>query len=154
MAQDRWRKLKFGRQRMVMGRSVIDMLRTLHGAYAPENEPFGARIKTFFICICVLIGEIEGKPFTVTKLAHYMLEPRATVMRRLERLQRWKLVKRRGRYYHSNEKTFNSVLGLSSYRKVRRILSETAQELSILDTQAGNFLTQVKVPFRAFRSTC
>ena len=134
MAQDHWRKLKFARQRMAIGRSVIDILRTLHGTYAPKNEPFGARIETFFVGICVLIGDIEGKPFTVTKLAHYMLEPRATVMRRLERLQRWKLVKRRGRYYHSNEKTFNSVLGLSSYHKVRRILSKTTQELFILDT--------------------
>jgi hypothetical protein len=100
LVQDRWRKIKEGPQRMVLCRLVIDLLRTLHGSYAPTGEPFGTRIETFFIAACVAIGDIEGKPFSVAKIAAYMRVPRTTVIRRLNRLQSWGLIDRRGRHYY------------------------------------------------------
>ena len=134
LEQDRWRQIKKGPQRLVLCRLMIDIMRTVHGAYAPVSEPFGARLETFFIGLCVAIGDIEGKPFSVAKIAAYMRVPRTTVIRRLAQLQSWGLLDRRGRHYHVREKTLNALIGMQSYQQVRRLLSTAAEELSVLDT--------------------
>ena len=134
LEQDRWRQIKKGPQRLVLCRLMIDLMRTVHGTYAPVSEPFGARLETFFIGLCVAIGDIDGKPFSVAKIAAYMRVPRTTVIRRLARLQTWGLIDRRGRYYHLHEKALNSLMGMQSYQQVRHILSEATEELSVLDT--------------------
>ena len=134
LEQDRWRQIEKGPQRLVLCRLMIDLMRTVHGAYAPVSEPFGTRLETFFIGLCVAIGDIDGKPFSVAKIAAYMHVPRTTVIRRLARLESWGLIDRRGRYYHLHEKTLNSLIGVRSYQQVRRILSEATEELSVLDT--------------------
>ena len=134
MAQNHWRKIKNGRQRLVLCRLMIDLMRTVHGAYAPANEPFGNRLETFFIGLCVAIGDMDGKPFSVAKIAAYMRVPRTTVIRRLDQLQKWGLIERRGRGYYLHEKTLNSLIGMRSYQQVRRILNTATQELTVLDT--------------------
>ncbi len=113
---------------------MVDMMRTVHGAYAPVSEPFGTRIETFFIGLCVAIGDMDGKPFSVAKIAAYMHVPRTTVIRRLEQLQSWGLIDRRGRRYYLHEHRLNSLIGLKSYQQVRRILGEAIEKLSVLDT--------------------
>jgi hypothetical protein len=114
--------------------SMIEIMRTVHGAYAPVSEPFGTRLETFFVALCVALGDIDGKPFSVAKIAAYMRVPRTTVIRRLKRLQGWGLIDRRGRYYYTHEKTFNSLIGIRSYEQVRRTLSKATKELTVLDT--------------------
>ncbi len=109
-------------------------MRTVHGAYAPVGEPFGTRLEIFFIAACVAIGDIEGKPFSVAKIAGYMHVPRTTVIRRLNQLQNWKLIYRQGRHYYLREKTLNSLIGMRSYQQVRRILRNATEELTVLDT--------------------
>ena len=69
MTHDNWRKIKQGRQRLVLCRLMIDIMRSVPDAYAPASEPFGARVETFFIGLCVAIGDIDGKPFSVAKIA-------------------------------------------------------------------------------------
>jgi biotin operon repressor len=130
----RWRKLKKARQRLVLCRLMIDIMRIVHGAYAPAAEPFGARLEIFFIGLCVALGDIEGRPFSVAKIATYMHVPRTTVIRRLDRLESWGLIVRKGRYYYALEKTLNSLIGMRSYQQVRRTLSKAAAELTVLDT--------------------
>src|SRR3974377_904221 len=104
LAQNHWRKIKNAPQRLVLCRLMVDIMRTVHGAYAPTTEPFGTRLETFFIGLGVAIGDMDGKPFTVAKIAAYMRVPRTTVIRRLARLQSWGLIDCRGRYYHLHEK--------------------------------------------------
>jgi DNA-binding IclR family transcriptional regulator len=116
---------------------MIDIMRTVHGAYAPVAEPFGARLETFFIGLCVAVGDVDGKPFSVAKIATYMRVPRTTVIRRLDQLQRWGLIDRRGRHYYLHERTLNSLIGMRSYQEVRRILRGATEELSVLDTLPG-----------------
>ena len=132
--QNNWRAIKKARQRLVLCRLMIDMMRTVHGAYAPASEPFGARLETFYIALCVALGDIDGKPFSVAKIVAYMRVPRTTVRRRLDQLQRWGLIDRKGRRYYVHEKTLNSLIGMQSYQQVRRILREATEELSVLDT--------------------
>jgi DNA-binding IclR family transcriptional regulator len=112
---------------------MIDIMRTVHGAYAPTSEPFGDRLETFFIGLCVALGDIEGRPFSVAKIAAYMRVPRTTVTRRLARLQTWGLIDRQGRNYRLHEKTLNSLIGMQSYVQVRRALSSAVAELAVLD---------------------
>jgi hypothetical protein len=68
MVEHQWLKIKKARQRLVLCRLMIDMMRTVHGAYAPAGEPFDTRLETFFIALCVTFGDIDGKPFSVAKI--------------------------------------------------------------------------------------
>ena len=124
------------REREVICRLLLDILRIMHEAYAPTEEPFGTRIETDFIGLCVAIGDIDGRPFNISKIAAYMHVPRTTVMRRLKRLERWGLIERRGKRYHANEKIFNSVLGERTYQRNRRAIAKAVKELSDLDAAA------------------
>src|SRR6516225_9870943 len=124
-------KIKKAGQILVLCRLIIDVMRTVHCTYAPASERFGTHLETFFIALCVAIGDIDGKPFCIAKIADYMRVPRTTVVRRLDQLQNWGLIARRGRYYYMNEKALNSVNGMRSYEKVRSILSEAIGELTV-----------------------
>jgi hypothetical protein len=130
-----WHKIKKGQQRLTLCRLMIDIMRTVHGAYAPAEQTFGGKMETWFIGLCVAIGDIEGKPFSASKIAAYMRMPRETVRRKLDLLQRWSLVERRGQHYFLHETTLNSLIGMRSYRQVRRMLSKAEAELSALDMQ-------------------
>jgi biotin operon repressor len=134
VAQGNPHKIKVARQRLVLCRLMIDIMRSLHGGYAPATEPFGGRLETFFIGICVALGEMEGRPFSIAKIAAYMRVPRTTVMRRLERLQRWGVIYRQGRHYYMEDKALNSLLGMRTYQQIRRMLSKAGQELTVLDS--------------------
>jgi hypothetical protein len=119
-----------------MCRLLLDVLRNLHEAYAPASEPFGTRIETAFIGLCVAIGDLDGRAFNIAKIASYMHVPRTTVERRLKRLQHWGLIERRGNRYHANEKIFNSVLGERTYQRNRRAIAKAVEKLSDLDAAA------------------
>jgi DNA-binding IclR family transcriptional regulator len=113
---------------------MINIMRGLHGSYAPASEPFGSRLETFFVGMCVALGQFEERPFSVAKIAAYMCVPRTTVIRRLDRLQSWGLIYREGRHYYMDEQALNSLLGIRSYRQIRRLLEKAAAELTVLDT--------------------
>jgi len=125
--------IKAATQRLALCHLVLDMMRSLHGAYAPPNEPFGNRLETFFVGLCVALGEIEGKPFSIAKIATYMRMSRTTVMQRLKRLESWGLIDRRGRHYYLHAKTINSLMGMRSYEQIRRLLKKANDELAVLD---------------------
>jgi len=126
--------IRSARQRLVLCRLMIEIMRSLHGAYAPATQPFGSRLETFFIGLCVALGQFEEKPFSVAKIAAYMRVPRTTVIRRLGRLQSWGLIHRQGHRYYMDQKALNSLLGLRSYQHIRRLLDKSVRELSVLDT--------------------
>jgi hypothetical protein len=84
-------------------------MRTVHSADASASERFGTRLETFFIGLCVALGDIEGKLLFIAKITAYMRVPRTTVIRRLDRLQRRGLIDRHGRHYYIREKTLNSL---------------------------------------------
>jgi hypothetical protein len=87
LAEDHWRKVQKARQRLVLYRLMIDIMRTVHEAYVPANEPFGVSLEACFIGLCVAVGDLEGRPFSVTKIAAYVGVPRTTVVRKLAQLE-------------------------------------------------------------------
>ena len=97
-------------------------------------SPSARALETFYIALCVALGDIDGKSFSVAKIAAYMRVPRTTVIRRLDQLRRWGLIDRQGRRYYMHEKTLNSFLGMRSYQASRRLLSRATEELTISDT--------------------
>jgi biotin operon repressor len=113
---------------------MIDIMRAVDGAYAPAGEPFGVRMESFFIGLCIAIGDIDGTPLSAGKIAAFLGMSRTTVVRRLNRLNSLGLVERQGRYYYLREKTLNSLIDMRSYQRLRHTLSKAAGELSILDT--------------------
>src|SRR6188472_4176131 len=127
-------KIQMAGQRRVFCRLMIDVMRSVHTAYAPATESFGNRLETAFVGLCVVLGEIEGKPFSVAKLAPYMRMPRTKVMSRLRRLQSWGLVTKQGHRYYVAEKALNSLVGMRSYQEVRRVLRRATEELAVLHT--------------------
>ena len=128
--------IKVARQRLVLCRLMFDIMRNLHSAHAPATEPFGNRLETFFVGLCIALGQMDGRPFSVAKIATYMRVPRATVTRRLGRLQTWGLIYKQGHHYYMHEKTLNSLMGMRSYQQIRRILSKASEELTLLDAMA------------------
>jgi|SRR6516162_6552987 hypothetical protein len=127
-------KIKAARQRLVLVRLMIDIMRNLHGAYAPSDEPFGTRLETFFVGFCVALGDIEGKPFSASKIAAYLHMPRTTVNRRLKRLENWNMVYRHSRRYHVRDAMLNSLMGMRSYLQIRRMIAKAGDQLTVLDT--------------------
>jgi biotin operon repressor len=109
-------------------------MRTIEGAYAPTGEPFGVRMESFFIGLCIAIGDIDATPFSAGKIGAFLGMSRTTVIRRLNRVNSWGLVERKGRYYYLQEKTLNSLIGTRSYRQIRHALTKATVELSSLDT--------------------
>ena len=49
MPQGDRQKIKMARQRLVFCRLMIDVMRSVHGAYAPATESFGNRLETAFV---------------------------------------------------------------------------------------------------------
>ena len=113
---------------------MIDIMLAVDGDYAPATEPLGERLETFCIGLCIAIGEIDDRPFSVAKIATYLRIPRTTVIRRLHRLKSSGLIDRQGRWYYLQENTLNSLIGMRSYQQVRRVLNRATAELTILDT--------------------
>jgi hypothetical protein len=133
VAEDR---IKAAQQRLVFCRLMFDIMRNLHSSNAPATEPFGDRLETLFVGLCVALGQIDGKPFSVAKIAAYMHLPRATVTRRLSRLQSWRLLYKKGHHYYVHEKPLNSLIGMRSYQRIRGMLRKANEELTALDAAA------------------
>ena len=74
------------REREVMCRLLLDVLRNLHEAYAPANEPFGTRIETNFIGLCVAIGDLDGRPFNTTKIERTYQRNRRALAKAVQKL--------------------------------------------------------------------
>jgi hypothetical protein len=125
--------MKYGSQRAIIAHFVIDLLRNIHEAYAPKEERFGATIETFYIGLCLLFGDVERRPFNVSKVASYMHLPRTTVMRRLEVLKKWKLIDRRGNHYYVVEAAVNNPISDRAYRRTRSLIARLIKDLSDLE---------------------
>ena len=79
MTQADRHRIKAARQRLVLCRLMIDLMRNLHGSYAPASEPFGNRLETFFIGLCVAVGQFDGRPFSVAKIEIAVLKVKIAV---------------------------------------------------------------------------
>jgi hypothetical protein len=133
MMLERSKRIAKAEQRLVMCRLLVDIMRTLRAHYIPANEPFGTRIETKFVGLCVAIGDLEGKPFSVAKIASYMGMPRSTVIRRLERLESWGIIERQGRRFFFRPEKVNGIMGMQAYKQNRGLITKAVDKLNALD---------------------
>jgi len=122
-----------GREREIVYRMLIDIMREYHSGYGHVNEPFGTRVETLFIAACVALGDLEGKPFSASKVAAYLGVPRSTVIRKLEKLEKaGGLVYRTDRHYRVRERLLNCTSGMRTFDNIRNVLDKSFHELSLV----------------------
>jgi DNA-binding transcriptional MocR family regulator len=63
--------------------------------YLPQ-EKFADRMESLYVGMCVALGHMERRPFSVSKLAAYLEAPRTTVLRQLDHLVERGVIARRG----------------------------------------------------------
>jgi hypothetical protein len=119
-------------ERFALARMCIDLARVTRRGFAPQ-EPFGNKMETFYVGLCVLMGHIEDKPFTVTKLSNYLEAPRSTTLRRLDQLIEFGVVERRGNRYFINEAVANTKQAMDLHSAMVRMVKQTAARLSDAD---------------------
>ena len=89
------------RERLKLARLYVLLTQTFYEMAFPKRaRNFGANTELLLVFICVFIGDAEGRPTTVTKLASHAGLPRATVYRRLEQLCALKKIVKVKRSYH------------------------------------------------------
>ena len=117
-------------QRRALCLMFLDVARMVKREYMP-GERFGSHMEALYVAICVAIGHMERRPFTVAKLAAYLEAPRTNVIRRLDHLIKWGLVERRGQHYFLVEHRFNTTSALRTHESAARLVKATAVKLSV-----------------------
>lgn len=77
----------------------VGLTRASYEIAFPTRKTFGADLETMLVLMGVFLGDAEGRPTSVTKIAAYCGLPRASVYRRLGDLIELKKVERVGRNY-------------------------------------------------------
>jgi DNA-binding IclR family transcriptional regulator len=77
-----------------------------------------------------MIGHLEGRPFTASKLAAYLDCPRTSVLRRLQALIDMGSIERRGSRYYVAEQRFNSARALEGHAKIVSVAQKHAAALN------------------------
>jgi hypothetical protein len=90
--------------RVLIGRLLIDLLRTIHTARRPLSDEskrhLNRDVEYILLSYAVLIGAAGGKPKTAAEIARFVDLPRATAQRKLGDLEQNGVVMRRGSKYH------------------------------------------------------
>lgn len=81
---------------------------------------FGAMLESFPVYLSIFVGDAEGRPMTVTKIANYTEMPRSSIYRVLERLLVNGRVKKDGRFYRVGDVRFT----LSDIEMVRDLIKK------------------------------
>jgi DNA-binding IclR family transcriptional regulator len=89
-------------------------------AFPAEEAVYGSDLETLLVLLCVFIGEAEGRPTTVTKIASHSGISRQSVYRKLDQLMELKKIERIGRNYHLAE----GAVVVDKTGRLKRILRE------------------------------
>src|SRR6476620_11536614 len=95
--------LQYGRERALLGRSLLNFMRIARDAHAPDLT-LGEVGDLLFTAIEVFIGHAFERPMGLNDLARNLEMPRSTVRRKLQRLIEIGLVERIDRRYYMTAK--------------------------------------------------
>jgi predicted transcriptional regulator len=123
-------EIQYGRERLLIARLILALMRHVNAAFFPGLR-LAEAIELAHISISVMIGHLEKRPFTLTKLSRGLGYPRATMLRKLARLIELGLVERVGRYYYAG-KNANRPRQREIVMRNKRMIKETYKELSKL----------------------
>lgn len=81
------------RARLIAARLLMNVVRCCARNFV-RTEMYASHADEVMLCCAIFIGQLEQKPMTAAKLASYVGMPRATVVRKLEQLEKRQLVRR------------------------------------------------------------
>lgn len=121
-------------QRTLLTRLFLDMARGVATMYL--NDPmYGSRADEVILCCCIFIGQAERKFMNASDLAEYAGIPRATTLRKLEKLKKRGLVSQHGdRFSILNAAPMNSDAMLAFHESVTRQIHRTSALLLKMDS--------------------
>jgi hypothetical protein len=77
--------IKRARERHTVVSTFLQLARLLHDVYLP-GRPSGSAMESVMIAAAIFLGHVEGRPFTVAKLAGYLGLAPTTVRNKLRPL--------------------------------------------------------------------
>jgi DNA-binding transcriptional ArsR family regulator len=96
--------LQYGRERAHLGRSLLNFMRIVRDAHAPDLTLGEVGDLLFTVAIEVFIGHAFKRPMVLSELARNLEMPRDTVRRKLQRLIEIGLVERIDHRYYMTAK--------------------------------------------------
>jgi hypothetical protein len=128
------RHVKYPHHRIIISKMVIDVMRMLTSTYF-EVESFGSSVDEILLVIAVFIGQAEGRPLNAYKLSSFVGIPRATVIRKMKRMQKHRYVEQdeSGKYLLPIA-ALNSRNVINTLAAVVRRIVDTGHQLSKMDS--------------------
>jgi DNA-binding MarR family transcriptional regulator len=126
------RRIEFARERMLLCRLYIGLIRTISDDYGAEFAKHSDSATFRTIGIYVFLRTVMCSPVRASTIAHALKIPRPTVLRRLQEMVKQGYVERVGNAYRVTDKVNIPDLQRKLQQRVE-IIIETAKELSRLD---------------------
>ncbi len=124
--------IEFARERLVIARLVVALMRARASYYYPELG-LAASYELQLVATAVFIGHASRRPMGASEIARFVGMPRPTALRRLGDLIRRGIVVRKGRIYCINPEGVNGPKVAGVVRGNIRRIRAAAKELSKLD---------------------
>lgn len=126
-------RVKHAKERLIITRMILRIVKAYTCAYM-QVESFGSVADEAVLLGAIYVGHYDRRPMTAAKLAGYAGIPRATVVRKLKRMEEDGLIKMVEGAACLVTSRLNSPQMLASYQENRREVTRAAAELSKLDT--------------------
>ena len=130
------RRIELARERMLMCRLYIGLIRTLNDDYGTEFATHSDSSSFRTIGIYVFLRTVMCSPVRATTIAQALKLPRVTVLRRLQEMVKHGYVERVGNAYRVTDKVNIPDLKDKLQRRIDMVI-ETAKKLSELDARTS-----------------
>jgi DNA-binding MarR family transcriptional regulator len=127
------RRIELARERMLMCRLYIGLIRSLNDDYGTEFATHSDSSTFRTIGIYVFLRTVMCSPVRASTIARALKLPRVTVLRRLQEMVKHGYVERVGNAYRVTDKVNIPDLKNKLQRRIDMVI-ETAKKLSELDT--------------------
>jgi predicted transcriptional regulator len=127
------RRIELARERMLMCRLYIGLIRSLNDDYGTEFATHSDSSTFRTIGIYVFLRTVMCSPVRASTIAQALKLPRVTVLRRLQEMVKHGYVERVGNAYRVTDKVNIPDLKNKLQRRIDMVI-ETAKKLSELDT--------------------
>jgi IclR helix-turn-helix domain len=124
-------KIQFDQESLAVARLTVGLMRNTNAGFFPGMR-LSAAIEHYYISLAVLIGDLEGKPLTISKLSRAVGFPRSTLLRKVAVLIDLGYVERVGRLYYTSPGVNIPRYRVILARSVRMNLN-TAKKVSKMD---------------------
>ncbi len=128
-------RITFAAQRLAIARLTLDLLKAAAKVNLGDDAAYGTHSTELAIFLAVIVGQLEGRPLSVSKVATYAGMPRASVDRKLREMCAVGSIKRTsGLKYFIPTERMNSADRVAITRQLAEQIKGVATVLSKMDT--------------------